>query len=232
MTGATQFERRKSRTTALVAVAAVAVGLGLWIFWPHGRSPCNSDEDSEAYGITVQEPSGNKLALRRSKNWSMPGLGAGKWIGTAADLGPGPSYAYHKLNENQKGCIKFKYPGGTNTESAWLHVTGQPIPLTYALYCAHPVSHPSGIKPDYVPVPATCPKFVFFMKTSVGIKIDSLSFAPINLQSLAVRLDSLRARLLTLGVPQPEADSLRAMVGVFGPWYPCASAGCCRAWGT
>lgn len=232
MTERPQAVPRKNWLLMVFVGAGVIAVVGTLIV-PGWRNPCQGDEDGEEFGITVVEPGGNELVLRRSKNWYNPGLGAGKWIGTAANLGPGPSTAYSKLEPNRKGCVKFKYTGGTNGETAKLHVIGEGAPraLTFALYCGHRTNHPNDIKPKYEEVPEQCDKFVYRINTSVGVRVDSLDFAAISVASLAVRLDSIASRLAVSGVPQLEADSLTAMVGVKGPWYPCASAGCCRAWG-
>ncbi|MCC7131429.1 MAG: hypothetical protein IT352_02230 [Gemmatimonadales bacterium] len=215
----------------LVAVGAMVVSV---TNWPGNRlNPCKSDEDTEAYGIVVTENGGNELALRRSKNWYTPGLGGGKWIGTAANGGPGASDAFEKLDPEKKGCVKFKYPGGVNSESAKLHIigTGAPVDLKFAMYCVHRADHPDDIKPKYEPIPAVCDRLLYRLDTSVGVRVDSLEFAALGVLSLQARLDSVRARLVLAGVPQIEADSLVGTVGNKGPWYPCASAGCCRAWG-
>ncbi len=218
----------------LMAISVLAIGVIGFVVWPggFGRGPCSGDEGSATYSLTVNESGGNALTLRRSKNWYNAGLGAGKWIGTAANGGPGASEAYPTLEPSQKGCVKFKYPGGMNSESAKLHVGTGVTPLKFALYCVHADNHPSDIKPKYEAVPDVCDKLVYRLETTVGLKVDSLEFAPLGILTLAARLDSLRSKLAVSGVPQQEAMSLTTMVGQFGPWYPCASAGCCRAWGS
>lgn len=227
----------------LILVAAAALAVVAVIAIRDGRDerngrdqrnhPCAGDADDTKFSHEVTETGGNMLALGRSKGWFHPGLGAGKWIGTATNKGPGPSKAFPMLEEDEGGCVKFKYPGGTKTETAWLHEigAGAPVALKVALYCVHGKNHPSDIKPRYEGLPDVCEKVVYSIATSIGRVVDSLDFDP-GVRTATDRMAAVTTSLTAAGVSREEMASFAAQLESFGPWYPCASAGCCRAWGT
>jgi hypothetical protein len=204
--------------------------------------PCGdfirSDDDlsSNGTGGGYEQAGGAHLALARSKKWddNVEIKSNGRFVGSMLLKNDKQSQLYKRLaTQGDQGCLFFKYNNGS-PHKARFYKAGEPNfdQLNTVLLCVDPGSdkHP---RMDPVPPLHGCDPLI----ASTVVAGQSIQFtvaSPVTTARVKQALETALSRKIS---PRNLAPSDSLAINEFmslsillGPWFPCTTGGCCRAW--
>lgn len=226
-------------------VGAISSGPGP-VVRPPAQKYCGDMEVDPAVGrVSYTEKKGH-FWLHRVVGWDSIPLSKGKWVGAIQRDPSDTDTDSHLfgLNPGEWGCLRFKVDkkagGGLSSVAHLYHNSGGPRDSVYnSLVCHHDSAHPPRVSPMVLEDANACSGPGTSLYATVATSSGALASFKINtsqkqwVHNLGSAIEPL-TEMDTQTLKANQGAELNKVVADLekagrGPWFPCTSTECCRA---